>query len=137
MSDVNINNIPNGATVTISVKINMTIGTNEQFVVQAKANHSLASKIKPEIDATHRANLPMMSEEVSDDPRDLEYIVLESVSSMETIVLAADWLTSITIKDTTNYNLLLTNISTEEYQGLVKILNNYGLSGRFKLTEKA
>ena len=130
-------NITPHSTITLTLKINMSIPTNMQFVVTGTGcTYSLASVIDPNIDAIHASNLPVLDPNVSADPVDLDYIALRGVENNQTLILATDWIESIVTLNTADYVMSLKNISSSEYQGIVKLLNNYGLKDRFTLVSR-
>lgn len=130
---VTINEAPRGSTITVVVKINATIPSNTQFLVAGTADYYTASAFDSDIDATHAASLPNLDEDVPESPTLLDFYILRDILSNEVKVLATAWIESIEVVDSKNYTLSLNSITSDEYAGLIKILNNYGLKGRFQL----
>lgn len=132
-----INNINAGDTVGISLKINQVIPSDAVFIVTSTStSYLLAKKLDPSIEATHISNLPNLDPAVSKDPKTLTYIVLQYMDSMEELVLALDWIQSITVTDSSDYNISITNGTPEEMEVVRLLLNNIGLGNRFVIEKK-
>lgn len=130
-------NVNKGDVVTVQLSINMAFDSATPLKVLAvDVDYKIAVIYDPNIDAIHLANLPVLEPDTPEDPAHLDYIILESVESGDTYALAKVWVRDYEVSNTLNYTLEINGISTNEYQGLVKILNNYGLGGKFKLTNR-
>lgn len=130
-------NVNSGDTVSITLKINKAIPTTAIFLVTAAdVNYAMAKKLDPSIEATHVANLPNLDDDVSRDPKALDYIVLQSIDSLEDLVLANDWIHSIVVTDSSDYQVDFSNVKPEEMEVVKLVLNNLNLNGRYTITKK-